>query len=193
MLGLVASGSARANLISNGNFETPAFGSGTYAYRNGTALTDWTVTSPFRGVVQFNSAYKPVDAGGIYSVQIESGVTGSSLGDTLSQSFATTPGASYQLNFDLSAYDAGGALLGVSVGNLSTSLSGFDSGYAPHSYTFQALGAISALTFQNSGPYGRSYPHLDNVSVVAAPDGGATVMLLGTGLLGIGLMRRKVA
>jgi len=183
---------ASANLISNGGFEDPTFAGPppAYQFRTGSELTGWIVTSDYRGVVQFNNDYRPVDQG-TYSVQIESGAQNSLPGDSISQSFATTAGSFYRLTFDLSAYDAGGALLRVMAGNLDTTLTGSSSSWALESFGFTALTASTTLTFQNVGAWGVSYPHLDNVSVTV-PDGGLTVALLGSALVGVEGLRRKL-
>lgn len=194
LVALAAPFTAHANLIQNGGFEVPVVtGSSDYNYRNGTELPGWVITSAYRGVVQFGSGYKPV-GGGSYSVQIESGINGPNggPGDSISQAFATIIGATYQVTFDLSAYDFGGALLEVSVGGTTLQFTGTSGAYTTNSFSFIASSLTSTLSFTNVGQYGISYPHLDNIDVERVPDGGSTLALLGIALVGVGAFRRKL-
>ena len=194
LVALAAPFTAHANLIQNGGFETPPVnGSPNYNYRTGTDLDGWVISSAYRGVVQFGSGYRPV-GGGLYSVQIESGINGPNggPGDSISQAFATIIGAIYRVTFDLSAYDAGGASLAVSVGGTPLLFSGTNSGYTTHTFLFTASSLATTLSFTNVGQYGVSYPHLDNIDVERVPDGGSTLALLGIALVGVGAFRRKL-
>jgi hypothetical protein len=194
LVALAAPLTAHANLIQNGGFEVPTVGgSSGYEYRTGNQLTDWVITTAYRGVAQFDSSYRPV-AGGKYAVQIESGAGGPNggPGDSISQAFATIVGEVYRVTFDLSAYDAGGASLAASVGGAPLFFAGTDSGYTTKSFLFTASSLSTTLSFTNVGQYGISYPHLDNIDVSAVPDGGSTVAMLGIALVGVGAFRRKL-
>src|SRR5450755_4705215 len=98
---------ARADLVTNGSFETPIVATAIgYEHRNGSELPGWTIFSTYLGTVQFNTTYDPV-TNGSQAVQIEVP------GDWISQTFATLAGAGYRLSFDMSAFTGyGGPGLG---------------------------------------------------------------------------------
>jgi uncharacterized protein DUF642/protein with PEP-CTERM/exosortase system signal len=188
LLGLGVTQSARANLITNGDFETPVvvspFG---FEYRIGSSIDNWIIGTSNRGVIQFNDTYRPVDAG-LQSVQIET------LGDVIYQSFVTSVGTLYHVSFDLSAYDSNGGVIGVSVGGLFIDFTGVDASYMSYGFDFTALSNMTTLTFRNDGINGIQFPHFDNVVVNAAgvPDAGSTLSLLSLASLGLVALRRKL-
>ena len=169
---LFAPAGISATLIQNGGFETPSV-TPPLEYRTGIQLDGWNSFSS-RGIIQFDASYRPV-AGGQYAIQIEFP------GDNITQSFATTIGNLYQVTFDLSAYDAGGALVGVSAGGATTVFSGINSSYTHYSYNFTATSSLTTLKLANAGQSGISFPHLDNVAAITVPEPTAgTLFLLGT-------------
>jgi hypothetical protein len=154
-------GPSRNNLLINGGFEVPVVSPSPGVYRKSNELTGWTVTASSRGVSQFTAAYRP-PGGGEQAIQIESA------GDSISQMFSTVVGQRYQLTFDLSSFDAGGGVLAVSVGPASETFTGSSNGYVKYSLDFIAISATTTLTLRNSGVFAVSFPHIDNVAIVAA-------------------------
>lgn len=151
-----------ANLLVNGSFELPVISQpNPWEYRTGGTVAPWVINTTLRGVVQFNSGYKPVSEGH-QAVQIET------TGDTISQSFPTTPGRQYELGFDLASYDSSGGVMTVTAGGASGTFTANGPTYTRHTLTFTAGSSQSTLTFANSGVAQVSYPHLDNVSVTEA-------------------------
>ena len=159
---------AAAN-ISNGSFES---GTSPGAYltvpTGGTAIDNWSVDS---GNVDYVGSYWAA-SDGARSIDLNGSTAG-----TLSQSFATTPGATYKVTFDLSGNPASGpadkALSVNATGGTSTayhydtSVEGntlSDMKWQPQSYTFTAPSATTTLSFasQTTGAYG---PALDNVAI----------------------------
>jgi len=193
--------SAGAATLINGSFETNtltpaqaamAASQGYVTLSKGSkAITGWTVNG---GSIDYIGSYWKA-AQGSWSLDMSGNTNGS-----ITQSFATTPGQTYDVTFDLAGNPDGSPTnkdLGVDAGGSPISLYGFDSagathsnmGWTPESYVFQATGALSSLTFTSldtpNTPYG---PALDNISISAVPEAATwMMMLLGAGLLGAGL------
>ena len=163
MLGLVlaVSATAKANLIVNGGFETGDF-------------TGWTVNADpnpeFSLIGVYSSsfyAYAGID-------EAYFGDTGA-YDETISQSFATTPGQNYVVSYELAGDEVGGGDYfsavwnGATVASTVISNTPFDSfPYTLVSFIETATGPTSTLTLG-----GYAYDgvfDLDNVSVVASPN-----------------------
>jgi hypothetical protein len=180
LLGLGITQSARANLVTNGDFETGDF-------------TGWTVTPAASGSLLFvEHGFGPDTTFGAFF-----GATDHQF-DTISQSFATTPGARYNLSFfyqvtntDLIADNHFVVLFnGVNIfDNLDA-----NPGYG--TFTFNNLLATSSLTTLEFEGYNTpAFDFLDDVSVnrvAGVPDAGSTLPLLGFALAGLGILRRKL-
>jgi len=159
----------RANLIQNGGFETGDF-------------TDWVKVAgqTYVATGQANS--------GTYSVWLGQPQT---LG-YLSQSFATTPGATYDLSYFFAVAAPGANEFQVSVdGNVLVDQMFLPpQAYAKYDFQFTATGSTSTLQFGfRDDP---AYMYLDDVSVTTVPLPAAlplfTVGL--AGIAGVGRFRR---
>lgn len=176
---LATIGTAHAQLLVDGGFETPAITDPgvTWVGLPGTTLTGWSSFSTLHGAILFIEPVSPVSEGK-QAVELEVP------GDSISQTFATLSGGSYRLSFDLSAYKYyGGPGLGVtpcpcksmvdvSVGSANERFWGSSEAYETQKLDFTADASFTTLTFTSpSVPehYG-NYPHLDNVSVVQVFD-----------------------
>lgn len=126
---------------------------------------------------------------------------------SITQIFATTPGASYTLTFQYGAFsnpaNIGTQSLAISAGDLATVLTSATSVqdlgllFTTYNYTFTALAGSTALVFADaSGANTNSIDGiLDSISVnaVRAVPEPLTLSLFGAGLAGAaGLRRRKI-
>ena len=176
LLGLGITQSARANLITNGGFETGDFSGWTVFGTDNDVVGAEPFTLPHSG--KFQALFGFAD-------------------NSITQNVTTTPGSSYVITFWLAPDVRQGGLPSVSV-NWGGSTIFSDSlispfGYTEYTFTANALSPATQLQFQFSSIFGNLF-YLDDISVTPAgvPDGGATVSLLGYALLGLAALRRKL-
>jgi hypothetical protein len=180
-------GTASANLVQNGGFETGNF-------------NNWTLTNGANDGYTFvvsnaGNPSMPTNAGNYEAMLSTNGNAG-----TISQAFATTAGQSFTVSFWLASDDINGSNTNVfqavwngQVENLNPILNpNLASPYTQYQFTTTATGANTTLGFNFMND--PSYFHLDNVDVEATPTPiPAAFWLLGSGLMGLAGMRRKKA
>lgn len=190
---------ARANLLVNGSFESPAGG---YQYVPGgsTYLSGWL--TQLNGVEIVTAT--DIGVGYDYPSTIQDGTQMVDLapfvytGGGISQTFATTPGTAYDVNFfgsSVSSFgkNGTGSILvtvdsSVQLFNLNTPGSDFD--WKPLGLSFVASGTTATLTLVSlSDPY-TQFAAIDNVSVTAVPEPLGTSVVAGLGLFGLAGFRR---
>ena len=168
---------ASANLITNGDFETGNF-------------AGWTVTpAPSGSLIFVDHGLGPDTTFGAFF-----GAVGTDF-DSISQTFATTPGASYSLTFFYQVNNTEGPANnyfnvlwnGVSIGGGLFPQSDVNPGYGTFTFTERATGTSTTLEFD--GRNLPSYDFLDNVSVQQVPDAGNSALLLGLAMAGLVLIR----
>jgi hypothetical protein len=165
---------ASANLITNPGFED--------------GFNGWTATGS--GIV----------VGTFFGTSPHSGSSQAAFtlpGGSLSQSVATTPGASYTINFFLALAGVNPVSTSVSFGGVSLLNTIFapSFGYTEFTFNVTASTASTDLSFLYTFVSGRTVIFLDDVSVtpVGVPDAGSTLRLLGCALHGLVALRRKLS
>jgi hypothetical protein len=184
LLGLGITQSAKANLVTNGDFETGDFTGWTVTHAPG--FTNISVGNTF-GEAPDNTQVARFGAVGAFS-------------DTISQTFATTAGAFYTLTFfyqvgftQAQANNAFNVLWnGVSIGGGLFPQTDVNPGYG--TFTFNLLATSDMTTLEFDGRNAPWYDFLDDVSVnpASVPDAGSTLPLLGFASLGLVALRRKL-
>lgn len=203
-LGLSAIAPAHANLVTNGSFETPIVGGAPFVTLNSGsgALPGWSILGSIDHIGSYwqaSDGNQSIDLNGLGQL------------GTISQTLATTPGQLYELTFDMAGnpdFDSVKTLL-VQVDAVAQPFN-FDStgkslgamGWVSHSLLFTATDVVTTLMFQSltidflaPAPVSNMFsfgPALDNVAVNAVPVP-AAVWLLGSALLGLGMIRRRKA
>jgi hypothetical protein len=174
------------NVVVNGDFEAPPYDT------NG-MLTDWVVGG--NGNVQAT----PSDGASSLTHSAVFNAGESAGGNTLSQSFATTPGESYTLDFDAAVFGMPSSTLQLQVQAtgtgllldqtvtppVSNSFDAMDTNFQHYTFSFVADSSFTTLQFSDIGSGNRAADQvLDAVSVVPEPSVIALTILGAGALLG---------
>jgi Protein of unknown function (DUF642)/PEP-CTERM motif len=172
------------NLLVNGSFEEGAFvnqGNQTMSPGVGsTVISGWTVLTDATAWINAGNPFGLAASDGSRFLDLTNYSAGAPFAG-MSQTFATTAGATYTLSFDLGGSNFWGrpdALIASAAGTSATFTTGPASTTTPNndwyheSMTFTATGATTTLTLQ--GSVGFNYIGLDNVSVALLSGPGPT-------------------
>jgi len=191
---------ARANLLTNGSFETPIVPAGSFTNfpTGSTLITGWTVIGPPVSVVSgtFDTPFFPAQDGAQW-LDLTGPTSG---GGGVQQAVATTPGQTYNLSFFVgtgfgTASTVEVLIIGAPFATRTNSTPGPVINWEQFTIPFTATSASTLIGFLNLDPAGDDSNGLDNVSLDAAsavtvPEPG-TVVLLGAALAGFGFLRRR--
>ncbi len=192
---LASAGPARADLVTNGSFEAPSVGGSWNLFPNG-SVPGWTSNNN-----EIEIDYTPILSGAgtpAYDGAQSAEVDGTTF-DTLSQTVSgLTVGGTYTLSWAYGSRPGSGPQqLDVSFGGSPVATntsdgSGNSVAWASNSYTVVANATSETLSFAavNVGGAPAVGNELDAVSLTAIPEP-ASLCLLGSGLLGLPLLRRK--
>jgi hypothetical protein len=206
---------SQANLIVNGNFENFIVGPNDIVFPGfvrffspppNTDIMDWTITGSSGGhlnnVDDVMTSHYPAFDGATFSLDMEGDVGTSGV---INQSFATTPGVTYNLSFayannpDNPGFGASMNALVTGAGvllnqDVSHDLSTFTNmNYLLFSQDFVANSALTTLQFSalSDSGFGIALDAVDVESVLGAVPEPASAALLATGLLCLlGIVRR---
>ena len=199
---LLAAGSAHANLLANGSFETGSFvnqGNDTMSLNPGsTVIAGWTVVTDTTAWIGPTNPFGLSASDGSFFLDLTNYQTGAPFAG-VSQAIATTPGALYSLSFDLGSSTFWGRPDGITAIAAGTSRTftapstGTNDDWEHVTMTFTALSGSTTVLLQ--GASGVKYIGLDNASVdlvsaALVPEPGSWALML-TGLSALGAVTRR--
>lgn len=190
---LILSPIASANLLTNGSFEdSPELtqAGGGWGFFNPTLVSGWG--SEDNNIEIWNSGFNGVDAADGKQFAELNAHPETGIAFTLFQDIVTTIGESYNLSFAYRARN-GQESFNVSAADLDTQIQNTStSEWTIYSGMFTAQEELTRLMFTSVDPETETLGNfIDNVSVVAKVPEPGTLALLGLGLAGLGLSRRR--
>ena len=197
--------SPQANLLTNGSFESGAFvnqGNDTMSLAAGsTVITGWTVVTDTTAWIGATNPFGLSANNGSFFLDLTNYQAGAPFAG-MSQTIATTPGATYSLSFDLGSSTFWGrpdSIIASAAGTSQTftaPTTGGNNDWQNVLMQFVASSATTTVLLQ--GASGINYIGLDNVDVefVSGPGPGqipepTTLALLGLGLASLAVSRRR--
>jgi hypothetical protein len=163
---------SHANLLANGSFESGGFvnqGNDTMSLPAGsTAITGWTVVTDTTAWIGPTNPFSLTASDGQFFLDLTNYQLGAPFAG-VTQTIATTPGATYSLSFDLGGSTRWGRPDGLTASAAGTSqtfttpTTGTVNDWYHETMSFVAAGSSTAVTLQ--GASGFHYIGLDNVSV----------------------------
>jgi hypothetical protein len=181
---------ARANLLTNGSFESGSYsfgGDGAQDLLPGsTTITGWTVITNHVAPIEAANVYSIIPEDGNVSLDLQ-GYSDSAPYGGVQQTVATVPGAQYQLSFWIGvqnsiSYAVGPASVQATAGSASQSftniLSGAGNQWEQFSMDFSAPSASTIVTLSGVSTEGLGYIGLDNADLELVPEPGSLVLLL---------------
>jgi hypothetical protein len=198
---------AAANLVVNGDFESPLQGPPTWAQTFSSfdppesRLPGWTLAPPIDAEHSWLYAIYRTEA-----VVTMTAIEGQSLlfagGGWIEQTFATKPGAVYSVSYDLAATRYQSALLDVTITGAAGDVLCYSPGAVQnwgtmpvltYAHTWQAVGESATIRLAPAAGYLHNWPIVDNVQVafVHAPEPASATVLAGLGLLAFTAWRRR--
>ena len=200
VLGIAALGTAQANLLQNGGFESPGAPPDYIELGTGsTYITNWVTF--LSGVEYFRPAAIAGLGSAIEGVMVVDLANFTFSNGGIAQTFATTLGQQYTLNFfagnSTAASRTGTGTVDVQVGSLTTSVATAVATsdpivWAPVSLTFTALAPSTTLSFSNTENSFTHFAFIDGVSVTAVPEPQTWALLLaGLGIVSTAARRRR--
>lgn len=205
-----AASAARANSIVNGSFETPLVPTGSFSsfLTGSTAITGWTVVGPEVSIVSGSYASLgftfPAEDGKQW---LDLTGDGTNTVQGVEQTFATTPGKTYNLSYFVGNQFNPGGIWGItSTVNvllngvlIQTSTNSMGAGgttqvWEQFSTSFLATSSSATLEFLNGDPPNDNSNGLDNVvvtpgSVVSTPEPSTLLLLLLATVCALGCYR----
>ena len=197
--------SPQANLLTNGSFESGAFvnqGNDTMSLAAGsTVITGWTVVTDTTAWIGATNPFGLSASNGSFFLDLTNYQANAPFAG-MSQTIATTPGATYSLSFDLGSSTFWGRPDSITASAAGTSqtftapATGGNNDWQSVLMQFVASSATTTVLLQ--GASGINYIGLDNVDVefVSGPGPGqipepTTLALLGLGLASLAVSRRR--